>query len=112
MAGNALNVDTQRPRGEIELDNADPESFQLAIRQRISDSIAVIGMFLPNDSSVPAELSIAAELGKPILIIHQKDAQVPRILSGERVLEDKDEHRMTALIEQFIRQSIPQFRTA
>jgi hypothetical protein len=104
VASKEVGVFADRPKSEPALDSAPPAEFQKLLRKRIIDSSAVVAVFLPNDPSVPAEILIAAENNKQIMIIHQGQTKLPRILPGITIQETSDLRYMIGQITNFLRE--------
>jgi hypothetical protein len=106
MAAEEVGVSARRPKGEAQLERALDSEFLAVMRDRIKKSVAVVGLFLPGDVSVPIELAIASELHRPILVIHQSSILIPRLLPGIRAEEEEDEQKMTGKIASFLRRAL------
>jgi hypothetical protein len=72
----------QYPISDLELEKAEPSEFYREIESRISDSHVAVVVFTGGDVSGSIEASIASQLGKPVLLVSDKPAGVPRILRG------------------------------
>jgi len=81
----AANYDGRRaaiPYVEQSLEQAAPKEFAAQILSRIKDALSVIAVFLPTDPSTPVECAFAVREGKRVLLIHQGEVRVPRLLAG------------------------------
>ena len=70
------------PIAESMLERMDAGSFVTELTHRIRSSDRVIAVFLPEDQSVPVECALAVAAGKRVLILHESDTRIPRILAG------------------------------
>ena len=73
---------TQLPRAEDTLESANPQGFVEEILARIRDAGMVVAVFLPGDQSTPIECALAVREGKRVLILHQPNVTLPRLLAG------------------------------
>lgn len=70
------------PERDLELELADPRRFYDSILRRIGESRLAVVVFTGGDVSAGIEASIAANLGKPVVLISDRPEEVPRLLTG------------------------------
>ncbi|HBY61018.1 MAG TPA: hypothetical protein DEH78_14440 [Solibacterales bacterium] len=78
LAGLGLRL----PSAERELDVASPPAFLRQIAGRIAEAVAVIEIFTGGDVNGAVETTIASHRHKPVLVIAENPAAVPRLLAG------------------------------
>lgn len=81
-AAHAARQSASLPHMEYELETATPRRFSEQILGRIRGAGSVIAVFLPSNPSTPIECALAVRENKRVLIIHQPDVRVPRLLAG------------------------------
>jgi hypothetical protein len=82
LAARSMQVSAAYPEAESELEAAMPQVFFKAVIERITAAQVAVVAFTAGDVSSGMEASIAASMNKPILLVSEFPAQVPRLLSG------------------------------